>query len=103
MAESVAVAAFMRSRAGKEEELAGRLQALVLASRSDPGVIKYDLHHSTEDPPCGSSMSATNPKNIWTDIGRMLCCAVSLRTPQALWKGRLMFERSGWLRVAPGA
>ncbi len=50
MAESVIVAAFIRGRAGKEEELAVRLQALVLASRSDPGVINYDLHHSTEDP-----------------------------------------------------
>jgi quinol monooxygenase YgiN len=50
MAESVIVAAFLRGRAGKEEELAGRLQALVLASRSDPGVITYDLHHSTQDP-----------------------------------------------------
>jgi quinol monooxygenase YgiN len=49
MAESVIVAAFLRGRAGKEEELAGRLQALVLASRSDPGVISYDLHHSTDD------------------------------------------------------
>src|ERR1700682_166702 len=50
MAESVIVAAFLRSRAGKEEELAGRLKTLVLAARSDPGVITYDLHHSTEDP-----------------------------------------------------
>jgi quinol monooxygenase YgiN len=50
MTESVVNAAFLRSRAGKEEELAGRLEALVLASRSDPGVITYDLHHSTEDP-----------------------------------------------------
>src|SRR5258708_37654559 len=50
IAESVIVAAFLRGRAGKEEELAGRLQALALASRSDPGVITYDLHHSTEDP-----------------------------------------------------
>ena len=33
MAESVTVAAFLRGRAGKEEELARRLQALVLASR----------------------------------------------------------------------
>jgi quinol monooxygenase YgiN len=50
MADSVVVAAFLRGRAGKEEELARRLQALVLASRSDPGVVTYDLHHSTEDP-----------------------------------------------------
>ncbi len=50
IAESVIVAAFLRGRAGKEEELAGRLRTLVLASRSDPGVITYDLHHSTEDP-----------------------------------------------------
>ena len=50
MAESVANAVFLRSRAGKEEELAGRLEALVLASRSDPGVMIYDLHRSTADP-----------------------------------------------------
>jgi hypothetical protein len=37
MAESVIVAAFLRSRAGKEEELARRLKALVLAARSEPG------------------------------------------------------------------
>jgi quinol monooxygenase YgiN len=50
MTESVIVAAFLRSRAGKEEELVRRLKALVLAARSEPGVITYDLHHSTEDP-----------------------------------------------------
>jgi len=50
MTESVANAAFLRSRARKEEELAGRLEALVRASRSDPGVIIYDLHRSKEAP-----------------------------------------------------
>jgi quinol monooxygenase YgiN len=49
MTESVANAVFLRSKAGKEEELAGRLEALVLASRSDPGVLIYDLHRSTAD------------------------------------------------------
>lgn len=50
MTESVANAVFLRSRAGREEELAGRLEALVLASRSDPGVMIYDLHRSAADP-----------------------------------------------------
>jgi quinol monooxygenase YgiN len=50
MTESVAVAAFLRGKAGKEEELEARLHALVLASRLDPGVIAYELHQSTEDP-----------------------------------------------------
>ena len=50
MTEFVANAVFLRSRSGKEEELAGRLEALVLASRSDPGVMTYDLHRSTADP-----------------------------------------------------
>src|SRR5215468_2829791 len=50
MTESIANAVFLRSRAGKEEELAGRLEELVLASRSDPGVIIYDLHRSSVDP-----------------------------------------------------
>jgi quinol monooxygenase YgiN len=49
MAESVANAAFLRSRVGTEDELAARLQELVLASRSDPGVMIYDLHRSTAD------------------------------------------------------
>jgi quinol monooxygenase YgiN len=50
MAESVIVTAFLRGKVGKEEELAGRLQAVVHASRLDPGVITYDLHHSLVDP-----------------------------------------------------
>jgi quinol monooxygenase YgiN len=50
MAAPVIVAALLRGKAGKEEELAGRLNALVQASRLDPGVITYALHHSTEDP-----------------------------------------------------
>jgi hypothetical protein len=39
MTESIANAVFLRSQAGKEEELARRLEALVLASRLDPGVM----------------------------------------------------------------
>jgi quinol monooxygenase YgiN len=50
MTESIANAVFLRSRAGKEEDLAGRLEQLVLASRKDPGVMTYDLHRSTADP-----------------------------------------------------
>jgi quinol monooxygenase YgiN len=50
MTEPLANAVFLRSGAGKEEELAGRLKALVLASRSDPGVMIHDLHRSTVDP-----------------------------------------------------
>ena len=50
MTESVANAVFLRSLAGKEEELASRLEELVLASRSDPGVMIYDLHRSPQDP-----------------------------------------------------
>ena len=50
MTESIANAVFLRSRAGKEDELASRLEALVLASRSDPGVMIYDLHRSATDP-----------------------------------------------------
>jgi quinol monooxygenase YgiN len=49
MTEPVANAVFLRSRAGKEEGLAGRLEALVLASRPDSGVMIYDLHRSTAD------------------------------------------------------
>jgi quinol monooxygenase YgiN len=50
MTESIASAVFLRSRAGKEEELASRLEELVLASRADPGVMIYDLHRSMADP-----------------------------------------------------
>jgi len=49
MAESVIVAAFLRGRAGKEEEFARRVQMLVGTSRLDQGVVAYDLHHSLED------------------------------------------------------
>jgi quinol monooxygenase YgiN len=49
MAEYVVYAVFVRAKAGKEEELANRLRALVQASRSDAGVVIYDLHQSAED------------------------------------------------------
>ena len=50
MAQYVVNAAFLRGKAGKEEELANRLRALVQASRRDAGVVIYDLHQSAEDP-----------------------------------------------------
>ncbi len=50
MTEAIANAVFVRSSAGKEEELAGRLEELVLASRLDAGVMIYDLHRSATDP-----------------------------------------------------
>jgi quinol monooxygenase YgiN len=50
MTECIANAVFLRSRARKEEELARRLEELVLASRSDSGVMIYDLHRSAADP-----------------------------------------------------
>jgi quinol monooxygenase YgiN len=50
MTESIANAVFLRGRDGKQEELAGRLEALVLASRADAGVMIYDLHRSATDP-----------------------------------------------------
>ena len=50
MAAPIANAVFLRSKAGKEEDLAGRLEELVVASRSDPGVLVYDLHRSAADP-----------------------------------------------------
>jgi len=49
MTESIANAVFLRGKAGKEEMLAGRLEELVRASRTDPGVMTYDLHRSTAD------------------------------------------------------
>jgi quinol monooxygenase YgiN len=47
---SIANAVFLRSKAGREKELAARLEALALASRSDHGVMIYDLHRSAADP-----------------------------------------------------
>jgi quinol monooxygenase YgiN len=49
-AEAVIIAALVRAKVGKEEELGRRLHMLVEASRLDYGVITYDLHHSLEDP-----------------------------------------------------
>lgn len=48
--EAVIIAALLRAKAGTEEELARRLHALVEASRTDRGVITYDLHNSLGDP-----------------------------------------------------
>jgi quinol monooxygenase YgiN len=50
MTEAIANAVFLRSSAGNEEELAGRLEELALASRADAGVMIYDLHRSAADP-----------------------------------------------------
>jgi quinol monooxygenase YgiN len=50
MTESIVNVVFLRSRAGKEKELAERLETLVLSSRSDPGVMIYDPHRSPADP-----------------------------------------------------
>jgi len=49
-AEAVIIAALVRAKAGKEEELGRRLHMLVEESRLDRGVINNDLHHSLEDP-----------------------------------------------------
>jgi quinol monooxygenase YgiN len=48
--DAVIIAALVRAKPGKEEELARRLHVLVEASRLDDGVMTYDLHHSLEDP-----------------------------------------------------
>lgn len=50
MKQPIANAVFLRSKAGREDMLAARLRELVTASRSDPGVIIYDLHRSATDP-----------------------------------------------------
>ena len=47
MTQPIANAVFLRrGKVGKEEEFAHRLETLVLASRSDPGVMTDDLHRS---------------------------------------------------------
>ena len=50
MTAAIANAVFLRSKAGKENALAVRLEELATASRSDSGVIIYDLHRSAAEP-----------------------------------------------------
>ena len=95
MAESVANAVFLRSRAGKEEELAGRLEALVLASRSDPGVTTYDLHRSTADPASWFLYERYESQEHFNRYKENRSSAISLWTPRHFWTGNSIFERSG--------
>jgi quinol monooxygenase YgiN len=44
------VIAFLRARAGQEEELGRRLKALVAPTRQEAGCLNYDLHRSNTDP-----------------------------------------------------
>lgn len=47
---AVTVIATIRARAGKESELESVLAALIEPTRSDPGMIAYELHHDLADP-----------------------------------------------------
>ena len=44
------VIAYMRAKAGKEEQLRDALQALVEPTSKEPGYVNYDLHQGVEDP-----------------------------------------------------
>lgn len=50
MGKPLTLVAFIRAKAGLEEELGRRLQALVAPTREEPGCINYDLHRSNEEP-----------------------------------------------------
>lgn len=50
MGKPLTLVAFIRAKAGLEEELGRRLQALVEPTRQEAGCINYDLHRSNEDP-----------------------------------------------------
>lgn len=50
METQLTLVAFIRAKAGLEEELGRRLQALVEPTREEPDCINYDLHRSNEDP-----------------------------------------------------
>lgn len=50
MEKPLTLVAFIRAKAGMEEELGQRLQALVAPTREEPGCIHYELHRSSEDP-----------------------------------------------------
>ncbi len=46
MTQHIVKAVFLRAKAGKEEEVERRLDALAVSARSEPGVITFDLHRS---------------------------------------------------------
>jgi len=50
MAEPLTLIAFLRARAGAEEELGRRLAALIEPTLREPGCIDYQLHRSNCDP-----------------------------------------------------
>ena len=50
MKKQLSLVAFLYAHPGKEEELGGRLRALVDISRAEPGCTNYDVHQSDEDP-----------------------------------------------------
>lgn len=50
MSEQLTLIAFLRARAGAEEELGHRLDALVEPTRRERGCIDYQLHRSKADP-----------------------------------------------------
>ena len=49
MPNQLALIAFLRARAGVEEELGRRLNALVKPTHQEPGCIDYQLHRSNTD------------------------------------------------------
>ena len=95
MTESIANAVFLCSKAGKEEELAGRLEALVLASRSDPGVMVYDLHRSTGDPALWFLYERYESQEHFDRRRENPVLRRFVATPRPFWTASSMFERSG--------
>ena len=101
MAESVIVAALLRGKPGKEDELAGRLHALVQASRLDPGVTTYNLHRSIEDQALWFLYERYESHE---HLNRHLQNAILrgfLAEAATLADGMLIFERLGWLTNCP--
>jgi quinol monooxygenase YgiN len=49
MSEPLTLIAFLRAKAGAEEELGRRLSALVEPTRQEPGCLHYQLHRSNSD------------------------------------------------------
>lgn len=49
MANQLTLVATLRAKAGHEDELGRRLQALVEPTRGEPGCLNYDLHRSNDD------------------------------------------------------
>lgn len=50
MSEPLTLVAYLRAKAGREEELGQRLRTLIEPTRRESGCLNYDLHCSHDEP-----------------------------------------------------